>query len=131
MLYQIPIESHKLTNGQLICEKYNLYRLSSTRWLANNRQKALGKDAVLYGDLQYDTSIAELTADMSHYPTGITRSGNLLKLRGASNAMGLQPLPATKKEVESILQIFINQVSDVLLINRKHFYRFSQREIME
>ena len=107
MLYQIPIESHKLTNGQLICEKYNLYRLSSTRWLANNRQKALGKDAVLYGDLQYDTSIAELTADMSRYPTGITRSGNLLKLRGASNAMGLQPLPATKKEVESILQIFI------------------------
>lgn len=104
LLYQLPIESHLMKNGSPIGQSHAMYRLSSTRWLALNEETALSGKIALYGDLLYDASIQEMREDMKLYPevtTKIDRSG-----RGASDAMGLTPLPATREEVNRITQIF-------------------------
>lgn len=105
LLYQIPIESHRLDDNTLIGEAYNIYRMSSTRWLAHKQQEHVGHDAALFGDLQYDTTVQELAEDMKRYPTSPTRSGLSPKLRGASSVLGLTPLPQTRDELTSIIQI--------------------------
>jgi CHAT domain-containing protein len=54
MLYLYPIESHRLTDGRLMCEAYRMHRLSSTRWLSYKNDDLQGHDAVVYGGIAYD-----------------------------------------------------------------------------
>ena len=63
-LYSIPIESMWLSNDVRMFEKYNMYRLSSTRELANKRMKSEMKRVVLFGGLNYDT--AEVRSESSY-----------------------------------------------------------------
>lgn len=106
VLYQIPIESHILNDGTPIGMKYNMYRLSSTRWLALGTNTTGNKKAALYGDLQYDTSIDEMQKNMMVYSNLQTSSGG--QVRGASGLQGLPPLDATKVEINQISQVFSN-----------------------
>jgi len=51
-------------------ESYNLYRLSSTRDLAINKDKTTSTNtATLYGGIKYDTDIATMTAESKNYHT--------------------------------------------------------------
>ena len=54
MLYLYPVESHRLTDGRLMCEAYRMHRLSSTRWLSYKNDDLQGHDAVVYGGIAYD-----------------------------------------------------------------------------
>ena len=58
-LYQIPIESlpDYKDSTRLISDRYNLYRLSSTRELAKDKKKANIKNGRIYGGLRYDATI--------------------------------------------------------------------------
>lgn len=112
-LYNIGIESLPSPDNQgLISEKYNLYRISSTRELVGRSHEtpAPTQDAVIYGGLLYDASTDELIADAQRYSgsTAQTRSsGDVLRsVRGQIEA--IEYLPATKVEAESIAQM-INQ----------------------
>lgn len=112
-LYNIGIESLPSPDSQgLISEKYNFYRISSTRELVGRSHDttAATQDAVIYGGLLYDTSTDELIADARRY-TGSkaqTRSSSDV-LRGVRGQIGaIEYLPATKVEAESIAQM-INQ----------------------
>ena len=100
MLYQLPIESQKMANGQMMSEVYHMYRLSSTRWLAIGAEQTEGKDAVIYGGLAYDTSVENMKKDASRYPQqrGMNEFG--LNLREAIKEIPY--LPGTKTEAESI-----------------------------
>ncbi len=62
-LYLIPIESMAFPDGSLISDKYQLYRLSSTRWLAYESNTSVGTDAIVYGGLRYDMDIEDMLAD--------------------------------------------------------------------
>ncbi len=108
-LHNIAIESIPCYDGDgLMSDKWNLYRLSSTRELALIKDKNEIKDAYLYGNLKYDTNMETLVADAGNY-TGIDRSvdwetvniADSLDLRGSAQSL-LNSLPATKEEVESI-----------------------------
>ncbi len=100
LLYQLPIESHTLSDGRTMGEAYHMHRLSSTRWLALNTGNDEGKDAVIYGGLAYNTSVSEMKQDAMRYPqVGQTRSAER-KTRGAVS--GLDYLPGTKTEAEAI-----------------------------
>ena len=105
LLYQLPIESHLLSDGRSMGEAYHMHRLSSTRWLALNAGDNDGKDAVIYGGLVYDTSVSEMKQDAMRYPqiaptrTGVTAE----KMRGAMS--GLEYLPGTKAEAEAIAKV--------------------------
>jgi len=54
MHYLYPVESHRLTDGRLMCEAYRMHRLSSTRWLSYKDDDLQGHDAVVYGGIAYD-----------------------------------------------------------------------------
>ncbi len=88
LLYQYPVESQVLANGKLMCETFNMYRLSSTRWLAYKGDGTKGKDAVIYGGLAYD-------AEGVNTPSG--------KTRGAE--VGIPFLEGTEVETERITQV--------------------------
>lgn len=104
LLYQLPIESHLMENGMPVGQKHPMYRLSSTRWLALNDKAIMRGKVALYGDLLYDASIAEMREDMKQYPEVAAKTDRTV--RGASDAMELTPLPATREEVNQITQIF-------------------------
>lgn len=104
-LYNIAIESLPDLENPLILmsDRWNFYRLSSTRELAVMKDKKKIKDAALYGGLMYDTNIAQMEADSRKYrksdqwDMAFTRTVDELNLRS-----GVKYLPATKTEVEHI-----------------------------
>lgn len=67
LLYQTPIESQMLSDGRYLCDVYNMYRMSSTRWLAYEKESVIGQNAVVYGGLQYDMSVNDLVLDAKKY----------------------------------------------------------------
>ena len=87
LLYQLPIESDAMDDGRLMCDTYNMFRLSSTRWLAYKHSLIEGKDAVIYGGITYgtDSFISTNSAE-----------------RGAVE--GIAYLPGTKTEAETIMR---------------------------
>lgn len=98
LLYQIPIESHKLSDGRYMCDAFNMYRMSSTRWLCIGSKNTNSLEAVIYGGIQYDKL------------TDLTKKSSLTEnIRGnRESSISLPYLPATLTEVETINNL-INQ----------------------
>ena len=109
LLYQLPIESHMLEDERPICEAYNMYRLSSTRWLVYAGDSTEGKNAVVYGGLAYDTDVADMQKDALRYTQYRIKSSSSQRLRAAI-VDDYSYLPGTKTEAESITQT-INQTA--------------------
>lgn len=106
-LHKIGIEYAPVSENMNIGDKYNLYRLSSTRILAENRNKGAKETAVLYGGLKYDLGKEELIAESrsgDYHPTSTSRA-----FTAESSRYGVRYLPGTLKEVEEISQNFKNQ----------------------
>lgn len=107
-LYNIAIESlpHYSEEG-VISDYYNLFRLSSTRELALEKDKSKKKDAALFGGMQYDTDPSYLADDMRKYPglrsmgSSLAESVDSLNLRG-----GAAFLPQTATEIDNIAASF-------------------------
>ena len=104
-LYNIGIEYLPHWSGEgIMSEKWNMYRLSSTRQLAVIKDKNALKQASIYGGVKYDTKEDLLVADSRKYrsrertfdyePFAIADSLNL--------RAGALYLPATKTEAEEI-----------------------------
>ena len=102
LLYQIPIESHYLSDGRLMCDAFNMYRMSSTRWLAYERITDVGQNAVIYGGLKYDMSVNDLVMDANNYHNlsrSITLNDDFIE-RGIVSS--LKYLPGTLIEANNI-----------------------------
>lgn len=103
-LHKIGIEYAPMPNGGIIGNSYNLYRLSSTRVLVENRAERRNESAVLYGGLRYDIGKEELIAESrsgDYHPTTTSRAFF------ADNARyGVKYLPGTLEEVKEISQNF-------------------------
>lgn len=103
-LHKIGIEYAPISDTDNICEMYNLYRLSSTRILAESKAKSKKESAVLYGGLKYDLGKDELIAESrsgNYHPASVSRAFTNDNLR-----YGVKYLPGTLKEVEEISQSF-------------------------
>ena len=106
-LHKIGIEYAPLSENMNIGDKYHLYRLSSTRILAENRNKGAKETAVLYGGLKYDLGKEELIAESrsgDYHPTSTSRA-----FTAENSRYGVKYLPGTLKEVEEISQNFKKQ----------------------
>ena len=103
LLYQLPIESHTLSDGRTMGEAYRMHRLSSTRWLALNVGNDEGKDAVIYGGLAYNTSVSEMKQDAIQYPQVEQTRNTERKTRSA--IFDLDYLPGTRTEAEAIAKV--------------------------
>ena len=104
-LYNICIESlPHWSENCLMSDKWNMYRLSSTRQLVVVKDKNSLKCASVYGGVKYDTKEDLLLADSKRYQSG-ERSFNyeLFEIADSLNLRsGAAYLPATKIEAEEI-----------------------------
>ena len=110
-LHRYPIESFPFPGENLLMsEKFNIYRLSSTRELAMDRHQLNGQNAVVYGDLQYDMDLSALEEDAKLYQYEIERNiflnnefetSNIREIRASLKS--LPDLPGTKIEIEQIV----------------------------
>lgn len=99
-LYKIGIEYALMPDGKRIDDKYNIYRVSSTRVLAENNNLKNVNEAVLFGGLQYSVEADDLIEESrqsEHHTRKANRSGGVDELR-----YGVKYLPGTKEEIESI-----------------------------
>lgn len=104
-LYNISIESlPHWSEDCLMSDKWNMYRLSSTRQLAVIKDKGSLKKASVYGGVKYDTKEDLLIADSKRYKSR-ERSLNYEPFEIADSLnlrSGAAYLPATKAEAEEI-----------------------------
>ena len=104
LLYQIPIESHLLTNGIPIGQQIHLYRLTSTRNLVINNKNIIGSDAIIYGGIKYDIDVEEMKEESM---VSNTRGGDFnVQLRETVDVISY--LEGTKKEAENVARIIDN-----------------------
>jgi CHAT domain-containing protein len=102
VLHHLAIESLPTEDNRLMSERYNLYRLSSTKQLCYDHPVPKYDKAVLYGGLTYDLDEETMVAESRAYRS--TR--DLYAMRGFETDSfyrdGWNALPGTKREVENI-----------------------------
>lgn len=107
LLHKTPIEFLSDSLGNYANEKYNMYRLSSTRELCKKSKEGISK-AVLYGGLLYDAETKGEEVDsldsFQQYDDSSTRSG-------------WKYLPASEAEVDSISSLLSSK--GISVIKRK------------
>lgn len=89
ILQEINFDFIGATEDDILCQQYNLYRLSSTRELCNKVKKNMRNDAVLYGDIVYSSKTPILNTIISSKYRSTTRAG-------------FSPLSGTAVEIDSI-----------------------------
>lgn len=120
-LHRIAVEYAPVADGEFICDRYDLYRLSSTRQLVAYTGIAEtvrdGNTAVLYGGLDYEAAPSDIVADGNRHAGKSERGthdfypaipADSLIARGL-----VASLPATRLEVDSINRIMENSHWDV------------------
>ncbi len=93
----LPIEYSNVDGVGEMMDRYNMYRLSSTKEIVFHNQKEIKKNAVLYGGLDYD--FQSNNSDEKRY--SLWRSINA---RG-----GFEPLASTYKEIQDIANLLKSQ----------------------
>ena len=102
-LHQIAVEYAPVDNDKTISDKYDIYRVSSTRFLAMNYMPRPLKNSVLYGGILYDSDTATMKRESDRYSTRTTNSTSIFALNRNEDRGSLSYLPGTKTEVEDIV----------------------------
>lgn len=120
-LHRIAVEYAPVADGEFICDRYDLYRLSSTRQLVAYTGIAEtvrdGNTAVLYGGLDYEAAPSDIVSDGNRH-AGKSERGihDFYPAIPADSLIARGPvasLPATRLEVDSINRIMENSHWDV------------------
>ncbi len=119
-LYNIAIESLPdwENPSQLVSDRWNFYRLSSTRELAVTKGRNRIKQSVVYGGLTYDTDTASMNRDRLKYPH-VSRAVNAympLVSDSLNLRAGVNELPGTKVEANAIdRKLKAVNINDIIL----------------
>ncbi len=103
MLHQVAIEYAPIGNGKTISDKYEIYRVSSTRFLAMDYMPRPLKNSVLYGGIYYDSDTTTMKRESDRYSTRSATQTAFAGLKNSGERSGLNYLPGTKTEVEDIV----------------------------
>ena len=104
MLHQIAVEYAPTGNGKLISDKYQIYRVSSTRFLAMDYMPKPLKNSVLYGGVYYDSDTTTMKQESDRYSTrSATSYTSFADFNHNEDRGSLNYLPGTKTEVEDIV----------------------------
>ena len=103
MLYQIAIEYAPIDHEKTISDKHEIYRVSSTRFLAMDYMPKPMKNSVLYGGVYYDSDTAIMKQESDRYLTRRANGQYVSSLSRSVDREGLNYLPGTKTEVENIV----------------------------
>lgn len=102
LLHQINVEILRDSTGCQANEKYNLYRVSSTRELCQKKPPIAHKSAVLYGGLTYEMDTTAMVAQSRGYHTSDPFTATRGFVADSTLRAGWTYLPATYSEVNSI-----------------------------
>ena len=113
ILHQLAIEYLLWDKNTRMSDKFNMFRLSSTKQIAIKETETPNSLACIYGDLDYSAEISQLAAEHKKYESGKsptfetnkTESDNLMaqiSLADINQRGGASPLPGTKVEAEFI-----------------------------
>jgi len=104
ILNKLPLESYILPGDSLmVSEKWNFYRLSSTRELTRRKNGNVGKSAGIFGGMDFDN--ADNSALKFHSPDKFSSMRDLTLTSDLNLRAGAGMLPATKVEAEFIREI--------------------------
>ena len=103
ILHQIAVEYAPISKEQTISDKYEIYRVSSTRFLAMDYMPKPMKNSVLYGGIYYDSDSTIIKQESDRYSTRKVSSTMPVSISRSGNREGLNYLPGTKTEVENIV----------------------------
>lgn len=102
LLHQINVEVLRDSTGLQANEKYNLYRVSSTRQLCIKKPKIKYTNATLYGGLIYEMDSTQMIAQSRTYHSTDDYVASRGFVADSTTRVGWKYLPATKSEVEMI-----------------------------
>lgn len=109
LLHQINVEVLKDSIGRQANEKYNLYRVSSTRQLCIEKPKVKYTNATLYGGLIYEMDSTQMIAQSRTYHSTDDYVASRGFVADSTMRVGWSYLPATKSEVEMIARQMYEQ----------------------
>lgn len=105
VLHQLAIEALPISQTEVLADRYDLHRVSSTRELAMRSLDSSISNATLYGGIIYDISAESMEAESQKYDLSQLSLPTLH--RGNNTDRGsVKYLPGTKQEVENISSIF-------------------------
>lgn len=104
-LHCIPMEYLICNDGQYMCEKYNMYRLSSTQKLLNKSSNKKYSKAVLYGGLDYDMDLSKQDNKTQRLETQSFDPMERELRSSLPNRGGFEPLLNTQKEIFEVSSI--------------------------
>ena len=106
MLHQIAVEYAPIGNGQLISDKYEMYRVSSTRFLAMDYTPKPLKNSVLYGGVYYDSDTSTMKQESERFAMRGTGEVymSFASLNKDEARSSLPYLQGTQTEVENIAE---------------------------
>ncbi len=102
ILHQVAIEYAPVDAKTSISDKYEMYRISSTRFLATDYSPRPFEDAVLYGGIKYDSDTAAMKRENEHFGARAVSYNSFAEINKDEDRSSLNYLPGTKSEVEAI-----------------------------
>ena len=102
ILHQIAIEYAPVDAKASISDKYEMYRVSSTRFLATDYSPRPFEEAVLYGGIKYDSDTASMKRENERFGTRAVSYNSFAEINKDEDRSSLNYLPGTKSEVEAI-----------------------------
>ncbi|MBQ6277496.1 MAG: CHAT domain-containing protein [Bacteroidales bacterium] len=115
MLHQIAIEYAPVGEGKLISDKYEIYRVSSTRFLAMDYMTKPMTNSVLYGGVYYDSDTTTMKQESERYSTRSATYNSFAEFNKGEDRGSLNYLLGTKTEVEDIVgKLKANNISTTL-----------------
>ncbi len=103
MLHQVAIEYAPIGNGKLISDKYEIYRISSTRFLAMDYIVKPMTSSTLYGGIYYDSDTTTMKRESNRYSTRSATYTSFAAFNKDEDHGSVNYLPGTKTEVEDIV----------------------------
>ena len=116
-IHSIGIEYLTDAEGNLFAEKYNTYRLSSTRELAKTHHVNSSKKATTYGGIQYEFSADDWQKQRNADAPEQKSYRDIPLLSDNLRSGGMEYLEGTKKESESIATLLRKAKYDVRAIS--------------
>ena len=102
MLHRIAVEYAPVGNGKTISDKYEIYRVSSTRFLAMDYTQRPLKKSILYGGVYYDIDTTSMKLESERFTTRSAEVNSFSDLNKNESRSPLSYLQGTKTEVENI-----------------------------